>query len=115
MELNVSVAARDRKLSKSMRSIRVQIEELSESFERVVMLDPLQTSTLILITDDQVEDTIKEIKNNDGVYQVSAGINSKLFGAELKECLRGIFNTTIKMSCFSEPDEQVFLTLIDKW
>jgi hypothetical protein len=101
--------------SKSMRRIRPQLEELATAFEQVEMLDPLQKSTLILITDENEPGSLKEVKTTDGTFQVIAGCRTGLSDDGLREELSKIVRATVELSSFSKPDRLAFIEIIESW
>ena len=45
-----------------------------DAFEAVVMTDPIHEAILVGVTDDQPWDFFDEVENNDGFFQVLAGV-----------------------------------------
>lgn len=115
MKLNIGVAARDRMFSKSMRRVRPQLDELGAALEAVKMLDPLQTSTLILVTDENEPGSLKVVSSNDGTFQVIAGCSPGLAEGDLKKELAAIVRKTVDASSFSSPDRDAFDAVIKSW
>lgn len=95
--------------------MRPQLEKLAAAFESVKMLDPLQTSTLILVTDENEPGTLKKLDTNDGTFQVIAGCPTGLADHDLKKELSKIVRATVGAASFSDPDRAAFLEVILSW
>lgn len=115
MKLSIGVMAQDRLFEKAMMRIRPDLNVLKKDIENVVMVDPLQTSTLIVVTDDGGSGTLKEVATKDGTFQVIAGCASGLSDSDLKREISRIVKATIEASSFSNPDRESFINIVDSW
>lgn len=113
MQLRFSVMARDRKFSKAMRRVREKLKPLLDAFEAVKMTDPIHEAILVGITDDQPASFFDEIENNDGFFQVLAGVEYNGSDDELAEQVFEILQRASKACPFSQPDRLVFDSLFD--
>lgn len=114
MQLRFSVMARDRKFSKAMRRVRERLQPLLNEFELVEMTDPIHEAILVGITDDQPADFFEEVTNNDGFFQVMAGVEFTGSDDELNESVFEILRKAATVCPFSRPDREAFDSLFDR-
>ena len=114
MQLRVSVLARDRKFSKAMRYVRARLQPLLDAFETVSMTDPIHEAILVGLTDERPAKFFEEVENDEGFFQVLAGVQ---FTGSDDELARSVFETLRKASVacpFSRPDREAFDALFDR-
>lgn len=114
MQLRFSVMARDRKFSKAMRRVRERLQPLLDAFESVEMTDPIHEAILVGITDDQPSSFFDEVENNDGFFQVLAGVEFSGSDDQLTEAVFEILQKASKACPFSRPDREAFDSLFDR-
>lgn len=114
MQLRFSVMARDRKFSKAMRRVRERLQPLLNEFELVEMTDPIHEAILIGITDDQPSGFFEEVPNNDGFFQIMAGVEFSGSEVELNESVFEILRKAAMACPFSRPDRAAFDSLFER-
>ncbi len=114
MQLRFSVLARNRSFSKAMRRIRVKLQPLLDEFESVEMQNPIHEAILVGLTDDQAPDFFEEVENNDGFFQVLAGVGFSDSDDELTEAVFERLRRASLACPFSRPDQEAFASLFDR-
>ncbi|MEX1027928.1 MAG: hypothetical protein WD049_07970 [Candidatus Paceibacterota bacterium] len=114
MQLRFSVMARDRRFSKAMRCVRHRLQPLLDAFETVEMTDPIHEAILVGITDDQPPSFFDEVENNDGFFQVLAGIEYNGSDDALTEAVFEILRKASSACPFSRPDREAFESLFER-
>ncbi len=114
MQLRFSVLARDRMFSKAMRRVRGKLQPLLDAFEAVEMTDPIHEAILVGVTDDQPSDFFDEVENNDGFFQVLAGVEFTGSDDELTQTVFDILRKASDACPFSNPDREAFDALFDR-
>lgn len=108
MKLLLSVLARDRQFSRSMRRVDSKLQPLFAAFESVEMIDPIHEAILVGVTDDQPAGFFQEVKNNEGFFQVLAGVRFTGADDELTEDVFDILRKASAACPFSHPDRETF-------
>jgi hypothetical protein len=114
MRLSFSVLARDRKFSKAIDRIHGKLQPLLDAFERVEMMDPIHEAILVGITDTKPAMFFEEIENDDGFFQVIAGVEYSGADDELTRAIFEILRKATSACPFSRPDLETFDSLFDR-
>jgi len=114
MDLQFSVAARNRQFSKAMRRIDAKFQPLIDAFKAVAVEYPIHEAILVLITDDKAPDFLEEVQNNNGFFQVVAGCSLRGSDDELTQDVFDILECAVRMCPFATPDHQAFSSLFER-
>jgi len=114
VDLQFSVAARDRQFSKAMRRIESRFRPLIDAFKAVTLQHPIHHAILVLITDDKEAEFLREVQNNDEFFQVLAGCSSHGSDDELTEAVFDILHRAVGLCPFATPDRQAFSSLFER-
>jgi hypothetical protein len=108
MELRFSVMARDRRFSKALRGVRLKLQPLLDAFGRAELQHPIHKAILVGITDDKEPESLEEIENNDGFFQVVAGCLASRSESDLAEAVFSILLRAVRLCPFAKPDHEMF-------
>lgn len=115
MELNISVAARNRLFGKAVRRVYPALEELMRSFELKIPSRSESDAILVGLTDDKPDNYFVEIENSDGFFQVIAGCPLPTTDRKLIEAIAERVLRAVKECPMKDKDAQLAMVMIDEW
>lgn len=115
MKISLSVAAQDRQFAKAVRRVRPDFVPLFDAFSKVKMVDPIHEAILIGLTDSKPNGYFKEIPNQDGYFQVLAGVTAKTTDHDLKVAIFDLITRAVQLCPFSKADKEEFTKFLAEW
>lgn len=114
MDISLTIAAKDRMLSKSFRRIYSDIEFLTSLLSSCELNHPIGQRIVIIATDTESEGYFKD-NSKDGEFSYFIGIKPIHDTALLKETLFNIMKETFEKIPFTIPDHEQFRRVFSEY
>ena len=115
MEIGFGVAARERRFSKAMRRVRPRLGSLFDAIESTILSEPHPDTLLLGVTDEKKNDYFEIVPNQDGFFQVLAGLEMVDSEAELVDSVVAILHRAIRECPLSSKDRDRIEKVFDDW
>ncbi|WP_347253696.1 hypothetical protein [Leminorella grimontii] len=103
--------------TKAYRRVMEEVRLLIDELECVEMIHPFGDAVLIIASDEGtlLPNEIKELSNNNALFQYVVGIDTFIDDMKLKKDLFSILSAVVKKVPFTIPDREQYENILSKW